>query len=515
MESEQREEPSAGAEAGAGAGESTEEIRRRKLERLRAEGVEPFPREGWPERTKIAEILEAHDPAVLGEGEHSELGYRIAGRLVGQRGHGKTAFFDVRDLTGTIQAYARRDALGEEAFARIEDLDIGDEVGVEGDLYVTKRGQLALAVRECTMLAKALRDPPDLFHGISDPEVRYRRRELDLIANDKSRKAFKVRAELVAAFREYLNARDFVELETPILQTLAGGAAARPFTTQHHALGRELFLRTATELYLKRAIVGGFENVYELSRFFRNEGLSPHHNPEFTMLEWFHACIGYEDLMTFAEQMIAAVVEKVRGTTKVKREGHTIDFKTPWKRVKLRDAILEEIGVDLYDASRDDLAELLSERVEEDVDPNADWAWVVDEIQGKLIEPKLIQPTFLVDLPRELWPTVKLVPGHEEKLGEAFDGIVAKIEIIGGGTDTNDPDMQRDSFVRQRQRRHPESEEAPYPGDDEYVRALEYGSLPASGSGIGIDRLAMIVAEAEKLRDVILFPSMREERPED
>jgi lysyl-tRNA synthetase, class II len=489
----------------AGAGESTEEIRRRKLERLRAEGVEPFPRQGWPDRTKIATILESHDPAELGEGEHSQSSYRIAGRLVGQRGHGKTAFFDVRDLTGTIQAYARRDALGEEAFGRVEDLDIGDEIGVEGDLYVTKRGQLALAVRECTMLAKALRDPPDLFHGISDPEVRYRRRELDLIANERSREIFAMRAKLVAAIRTYLNERDFVELETPILQHLAGGAAARPFTTHHHSLDRELFLRTATELYLKRAIVGGFENVYELSRFFRNEGLSPEHNPEFTMLEWFHACIDYEGLMAFAEQMISAAVEQVLGTTKVERGGKTIDFKPPWKRVKLRDAILEQTGADILTAGREELAELL----EGDVDPNADWAWIVDELQSKLIEPKLVQPTFLVDLPRELWPTVKPVPDHPELLGEAFDGIVDGLEIIGGGTDTNDPEMQRESFVRQRRRRHAGSQEAPYPSDDEYVRALEYGSLPASGSGIGIDRLTMIMAGADNLRDVILFPSMR------
>jgi lysyl-tRNA synthetase, class II len=506
MESPQQEEDAPQA----GAGESTEDIRRKKLEQLRAEGIEPYPRQGWPDRAKISTILEAHDPAELGEGEHSQFSYRIAGRLVGQRGHGKTAFFDVRDLTGTIQAYARVDALGEEAFHRIEDLDIGDEVGVEGDLYVTKRGQLALAVRECAMLAKALRDPPDLFHGISDPEVRYRRRELDLIANERSREIFAMRAKLVAAIRTYLNERDFVELETPVLQHLAGGAAARPFTTHHHSLNRELFLRTATELYLKRAIVGGFENVYELSRFFRNEGLSPQHNPEFTMLEWFHACIGYEGLMAFAEQMISTVVEQVLGTTKVERGDRTVDFKAPWKRIALRDAILEETGADILTASRDELADLL----EDDVDPKADWAWIVDELQGKLIEPKLVQPTFLVDLPRELWPTVKPVPEHPELLGEAFDGVVDGMEIIGGGTDTNDPDMQRQNFVRQRQRRHPESEEAPYPSDNEYVRALEYGSLPASGSGIGIDRLAMIVAGVENLREVILFPSMRETDPQ-
>jgi lysyl-tRNA synthetase, class II len=490
----------------AGGGESTEEIRRRKLERLRGEGIEPYPRDGFPNRDKIATILESHDPEQLGEGEQAGYGYRVAGRVVGRRGHGKTIFLDIRDLTGEIQAYARVDALGEEAFGRIDALDIGDEVGIEGDLYVTKRGQLALAVRECTMLAKALRDPPDLFHGIADPEVRYRQRELDLMANERSREIFKMRAKLVAAIRTYLNERDFVELETPILQTLASGAAARPFKTHHNVLKRELFLRTATELFLKRAIVGGFENVYELGRFFRNEGLSPEHNPEFTMLEWFHACIGYEGLMTFAEQMISTVVEQVLGTTKVERGGKTIDFKAPWKRVTLRDAILEKTGADICETGRDELAELLKG----EADPAADWAGVVGAIQAKLVEPELVQPTFVVDLPLDHWPTVKPQPDYPDQLGEAFDGFVDGIEIIGGGTDTNDPEMQRQSFIRQRQRREAGSAEAPYPNDDEYVRALEFGSLPASGSGIGIDRLTMILAGVESLRDVILFPSMRQ-----
>jgi lysyl-tRNA synthetase class 2 len=493
----------AGAEPSQG---STEDVRRAKLKRLRKEGIDPYPRAGFPDRDKISAIYAAHKPEELGEGAH-EFSYRIAGRLVGRRGHGKTAFLDIRDLTGSIQAYARLDSLGEEAFGRIDDLDIGDTIGIEGDLHVTKRGQLALAVRECTLLGKALRDPPDLFHGIADIEVRYRQRELDLLANEESREAFLLRAKLVAAIRNYLNERDFVELETPILQTLPGGAAARPFETHHHALDRKLFLRIATELYLKRAIVGGFENVYELSRFFRNEGLSPKHNPEFTMLEWFLCCEGYEGVMTFAEEMIASVVKEVHGKTEVERDGYTIDFKAPWKRITLREAILEETGVDIITASREELIELLDEEVE----PGADWSWIVDGIQGKLIEPKLIEPTFLVDLPRELWPTVKPAPEHPDLLGEAFDGVVDGMEIIGGGTDTNDADMQRENFVRQRQRRHPESEEAPYPSDDEFVRALEYGSLPAGGSGIGIDRLTMILAGVENLRDVILFPSMRPE----
>lgn len=485
---------------------SPEQVRREKLERLRAERIDPYPPEGFPSRDKISTILKAHKVEQLDEGKQAGFSYRIAGRLVGRRGHGKTIFLDIRDLSGAIQAYARVDALGEEAFDRIDDLDIGDAVGIEGDLYVTKRGQLALAVRECTLLGKALRNPPDLFHGIADVEVRYRQRELDLMANEESRKAFVMRAKLVAAIRNYLNAHDFIEVETPILQTLAGGAAARPFTTHHHALDRKLHLRTATELYLKRAIVGGFENVYELGRFFRNEGLSPKHNPEFTMLEWFLCCEGYEGVMSFAEQMIASVVAEVNeGSTVVKRGDHEIDFKAPWERITLRDAILEETGVDILTASDPELIDLLGEEVH----PDADWDWIVDGIQAKLIEPKLIQPTFLIDLPRELWPTVKPARACPEKLGEAFDGVVDKMEIIGGGTDTNDADMQRESFVRQRRRRHPESEEAPYPSDDEFVRALEYGSLPAGGSGIGIDRLAMILAGAENLRDVILFPSMR------
>jgi len=484
---------------------STESVRREKLARLRAEGIEPFPR-GFPERSKIATIVEAHDPEQLGEGEHSQFSYRIAGRLVGKRGHGKTVFFDVSDLSGSIQAYARRDALGDEAFERIEDLDIGDLVGVEGDLYVTKRGQLALGVSKCTLLAKCLRDPPDLYHGIEDPEIRYRQRELDLMANDRSREIFVMRAKLIAAIRNYLNEHDFLELETPILQRMTGGAAARPFATHHNALNRDLYLRIATELYLKRGVIGGFENVYELGKFFRNEGISPQHNPEFTMLEWFLSGAEYRDVMAFAERLIEHVVKEVLGTTKVERNGETIDFAAPWRRVTLRDAIKEETGVDVTASSRDELAELL----DGDVDPKADWAALVDSIQGKFVEPKLIQPTFLIDLPLDIWPLVVPQEDHPELLGEAFDGIVGGMEVIGGGTDVNDPEMQYRHFVKQRERQEAGSEESPHQHDEEFVRALEYGMLTMSGSGIGIDRLMMILAGVDNLREVILFPAMRE-----
>jgi lysyl-tRNA synthetase class 2 len=484
---------------------STEAERRAKLERLRAEGVDPFPR-SFPDRTKIAAIHAAHDPERLGPGDHAEWSYRVAGRMTGQRIHGKTMFLDVRDLSGTIQAYAREDNLGERAYERIEDLDVGDVVGVEGELYVTKRGQLALNVRECVLLAKALRDPPDLFHGISDVEIRHRQRELDLMANERSRQVFALRAKLLAAIREHMNERGYVELETPILQRLTGGAAARPFRTHHHALDRDLFLRIATELYLKRAIVGGFEDVYELGRFFRNEGMSPQHNPEFTMLEWFVSCADYNGVMAFAEELVAGIVERVLGTTKVEWEGETIDFKTPWRRIRLRDAIAEETGVDVVRASRDELAELVGEAAE----PGDDWAALVDTLQGKVVEPKLVQPTFIVDLPLALWPLVKPQRDAPELIGEAFDGIVAGMEIVGGGTDVNDPDEQRRHFVEQRERRESGAEESPHEHDEEFVRALEYGMLPASGCGLGVDRLMMILSGSRNLRDVILYPSMRE-----
>jgi len=484
---------------------STESERRAKVDRLRAAGIDPFPR-SFPGRTPIAEILAAHDPVELGEGQHPEFSYRIAGRLTGQRSHGRTAFFDLRDVSGTVQAYARKDALGEEAYGRIEELDIGDMVGVEGNLYVTKRGQLAIEARECTLLAKALRDPPDLFHGIADVETRYRQRELDLMANERSREVFALRAKVLAAIRDHMNEGGYVELETPILQRLTGGAAARPFITHHQALDRHLYLRIATELYLKRAIVGGFEDVYELGKFFRNEGMSPQHNPEFTMLEWFVAGADYRGVMAFAEELVADVLRRVLGSTKVEREGETIDFATPWRRLDLRQAIESETGLDIAVSGRDELAELLGEEAA----PGDDWAGLVDRLQGKLVEPKLTQPTFIVDLPLDIWPLVKPVPEHPKLLGEAFDGIVAGMEIVGGGTDINDPIEQRRRFVEQRERQESGAEETPHEHDEEFVRALEYGMLPASGCGLGVDRLMMILTGSKTLRDVILFPTMRE-----
>jgi lysyl-tRNA synthetase class 2 len=483
---------------------ASEAQRRAKVERLREGGIDPYPH-NFDGRTHVEEILAAHDPEALGEGEHEEFSYRVMGRVTGKRGHGKVVFLDVRDITGQVQAVARRDTLEEAAFERIEDLDIGDLVGVEGVVYVTKRGQLAIGVRECTLLAKALLDPPDLFHGISDPELRYRQRELDLIANADSREIFKKRSDLTYAIRTHMHKRGWVELETPVLQRMTGGAAARPFVTHHNALDRELFLRTATELYLKRAIVGGFEDVYEFGKFFRNEGMSPQHNPEFTMLEMFVGGADWNGVMEFIEILVSSVVEEIMGTTKVERDGQTIDFAAPWPRVILRDEILREAGIDIYEASRDELAEV----ADEDAEENDDWAALVDTLQGKLVEPKLIQPTYITVLPIDIWPLVKVHP-DDPKVCEAFDGIVAGMEIVGGGTDINDPVEQRQRFIGQRERQESGAEEDPHPHDEEFVKALEYGMPPASGCGLGIDRLLMIMTGAKTLRDVIIYPAMRE-----
>jgi lysyl-tRNA synthetase class 2 len=495
-------------EAGDRSGAASEAQRRAKVERLREAGVNPYPH-SFEDRAHAEDVHDAHDPAELGEGEHEQFTYRVMGRVTGKRGHGKTAFLDIRDITGTIQGYARRDTLGDEVFERIEELDIGDLVGIEGPVYVTKRGQLAISVREFTLLAKAVLDPPDLFHGISDPELRYRQRELDLMANEESREVFKKRAKLTFEIRRHMNERGWVELETPILQRLTGGAAARPFITHHNALDRDLFLRTATELYLKRAIVGGFEDVYEFGKFFRNEGMSPQHNPEFTMLEMFVGGADYNGVMAFIETLVASVVEKVLGTTVVERDGVEIDFAAPWPRVKLRDELLKETGVDIYEASRDELAELAGE----DAGENDDWAGLVDTLQGKLIEPKLIQPTYITVLPIDIWPLVKVHP-DDPKVCEAFDGIVAGMEIVGGGTDLNDPIEQRKRFIEQRERQEKGAEEDPHPHDEEFVRALEYGMPPASGCGLGIDRLLMIMTGSKTLRDVIIYPAMREAKGE-
>jgi lysyl-tRNA synthetase class 2 len=482
--------------------------RRAKMERLRTEGVDPYPPVSlWETRTLIADVLSAHDPATLEPGEHPDLRYQIAGRLIARRGHGKTAFLDVRDLSGTIQAVVRVDSLGQETYDRILSLDIGDIVGIEGSVYVTQRGQLALAVRECTLLTKALRPPPDKHHGLGDTGTRYRYRELDLLANDETRELFITRARIIAAIREWLDTKNFVEVETPALQSLAGGAGSRPFTTHHNALNRDLYLRISVELFLNRLIVGGMENVYDMGKVFRNEGISPKHSPEFTIIEFMMAYADYNDVATATEEMFAFVAQRALGRTVIQRGGEEIDLAKPWRRITMREAILEATGVDFMESDRDRLAEVL----DEPLDPDATWAEVVADIYTKLIEPNINQPTHVFDFPLEPFPITKRHSSYPQ-LAEHFDAVIGGIELVSGDTELNDPVDQWQRFVDQRKRRRIDDADVPHPNDEEYARAIEYGYSPTAGGGMGVDRLVMILTERDTLREVIPFPIVRELR---
>jgi lysyl-tRNA synthetase class 2 len=477
--------------------------RREKLARLRAAGVEPFPH-SYPGRVEIGEVRDEHES--LDAGEETDSAYRLAGRIAARRGHGKSAFLDLVDRSGRIQIHSQADVLGDESHEGLVGLDLGDIVGVEGTAFKTRRGELSLRVREWTLLAKSLRPPPDKFHGLEDTETRLRHRELDLIANPDTRERFELRSRVVAAVRRRLDEWGFLEVETPVLQPLYGGALARPFTTHHNSLDRDLYLRIATELYLKRCIVGGIERVYELGKDFRNEGISLKHNPEFTMLEWYEAYADYNDTAERLEQLVAGVAEATLGSTKVKRGDAEIDFAPPWRRLTLREAIRDRTGVDLGERpSREDLAAALGE----EPDPGEGWGKLVDALLSKRVEPELIEPTFITDYPVELSPFAKR-HRTEEGLVERWEAFAGGIEIANSFTELNDPDEQRARFEQQREELARGDQEA-QPYDEAFIEALELGMPPTGGVGLGIDRLVMLFTGASNLREVILFPAMRDE----
>jgi lysyl-tRNA synthetase class 2 len=475
--------------------------RREKLARLRDSGIEPYPH-SFEGRTEIAALRDKHEG--LDAGAETDDRYRVAGRVAARRGHGKAAFFDLVDGSGRIQLHAREDVLGEESFERLVGLDLGDIIGVAGTVFATKRGELSLRVEDWTFLAKSLRPPPDKYHGLEDVETRYRKRELDLIANPEVRELFAKRTATISAIREWLDDRGFVEVETPALQPLYGGALARPFVTHHNALDRDLYLRIATELYLKRLIVGGIDRVYELGKDFRNEGIDHTHNPEFTMLEWYEAYADYTDAAERLEHLVAHVAERVLGTTAIERDGADIDLAPPWRRVTLRDAIRERTGLDIAERpSREELAGALGR----DPEPAEGWGKLVDAVLSKLVEPMLIQPTFVMDYPVELSPFAKR-HRSTEGLVERWEPFVGGIEIGNAFTELNDPDEQRRRFDHQLEELRRGDEDA-QPFDEAFVEALEQGMPPTAGVGLGIDRLVMILTGARNLREVMLFPAMR------
>jgi len=471
--------------------------RREKLARLRAEGVDPFPH-GYPGVVAIARVHEDH--AALEAGAETGSSYRVAGRLMARRGHGGAAFFDLVDRSGRMQLHAREDVLGERAFARLTSLDLGDLLGVDGTAFRSRRGELSLRVDGWMLLAKSVRAPPDKFHGLEDVETRYRRRELDLLANEEARELFILRSRVISATRRWLDARDFLEVETPVLQPLYGGALARPFTTHHNQLDRDLYLRIATELYLKRLIVGGLERVYELGKDFRNEGVSNKHNPEFTMLEWYEAYADYGEIAKALEELVAFVAAEVG-------YAGALDFTPPWRRVTLREAIEERTGIDVLAArERDPLVSAARERGIV-LDPSETWPRLVDDLLSKHVEPELTQPTFVLDYPVELSPFAK---AHRSEAGlvERFECFAAGIEFANAFSELNDPDEQRARFEAQaRQTAAGEGEAQPF--DEDFVRALEQGMPPTGGIGVGIDRLVMILTGASSIREVVLYPAMR------
>ena len=475
--------------------------RRQKLERLRASGVDPFPH-SFPGRTEIAGVRAAH--AELPAGEETESRYRVAGRIAARRGHGKAAFFDLVDGSGQIQLHSRADVLGEDSHEHLVGLDLGDFVGAEGFLFATRQGELSIRVEGWSLLAKSLRPPPDKYHGLADVETRYRHRELDLAANPQIRELFRQRSLVVAEVRRWLDERGFLEVETPVLQPLYGGALARPFVTHHNALGRDLYLRIATELYLKRCVVGGIDRVYELGRDFRNEGISAKHNPEFTMLEWYEAYADYEDAARRLEELVAHVAETVLGTTEIERDGKRLDLAPPWRRVTLRDAIRDGAGVDI--AEHPD-RESLATAMDVEPDPAEGWGKLVDGLLSKRVEPELAQPTFVVDYPVEMSPFAKR-HRSEPGLVERWEAFVGGVEIANAFTELNDPEEQRRRFEEQLDEMRRGDEEV-QPFDEDFLEALEQGMPPTAGVGLGIDRLVMVLTGARNIREVVLFPAMR------
>jgi lysyl-tRNA synthetase class 2 len=453
-------------------------VRRQKLDALRAAGVDPFPHQ-FPGVEPIASVRAAH--AALAAGEETTVRHRVAGRLAARRGQGKMAFLDLVDRSGRIQLQGRVDELGAEGMERLVELDLGDLIGVDGIAFSSRRGELTLRIEALTLLAKSLRPPPDKHSGLQDVETRLRHRELDLIASEEARELFITRARTVATIRRFLDDEGFIEVETPVLQPLYGGALARPFTTHFNVLDRDFYLRIATELYLKRLIVGGLERVYELGKDFRNEGLSPKHNPEFTMLEFYEAYADYLEIADRFERLMA-----------------TVGIAGPWRRETVAEAISSRTGIDLLSVrGQDSLADAMRAHGLA-VPEHESWAELVDELISKHVEPTLTEPTLLLDFPIELSPFAKR---HRsvEGLVERFEAYVGGMELANAFTELNDPDEQRARF-----------ESAGQPVDEAYIQALEQGMPPTAGIGIGIDRLLIALTGASSIREVILFPAMRD-----
>lgn len=477
------------------------QARRDKLEQLIQEGIDPYG--GRFVRTHTAkEILDNFEEI---EGKSVVL----AGRIIAKRGHGKAGFANLQDLSGVIQIYGRLDDLGDEKYKLFQKLDIGDVVGVEGTVFKTRKGEVTIALKDISMLSKSLRPLPEKWHGLKDIDLRYRQRYVDLIVNPDVRNTFIVRSRVIRSIRDFLNERGFLEVETPMMHPIAGGAAARPFVTHHNALDMDLFLRIAPELYLKRLLVGGFEKVYEINRNFRNEGISTRHNPEFTMLELYQVYADYTDMMNLTEELISSASKEVLATTSVHYMGNDIKLDAPWTRMTMLEAIEKYSEVDFSDMDFDE-AKSKAEELGIEVDECKTTGDVLNEVFEQKVEPNLIQPTFIMDYPVEISPLAKRKKDNP-KLTYRFELFIFGCEVANAFSELNDPIEQKKRFLEQLKKRQAGDEEA-HVMDEDYIRALEYGMPPAGGLGIGIDRLVMLFTNSPSIRDVILFPLMKPEK---
>lgn len=487
--------------------EYNELIRQRiqKLEELKAKGQDPFEIVKYDRTHTSKQIKENYE-------ELENKTVKVAGRLMSKRIHGKAGFSDIHDRYGKLQLYVKIDNVGEEKLKFFKSLDLGDIIGVEGEVFKTKTGEISLMVKDFTLLTKSLRPLPEKWHGLKDPDLRYRQRYVDLIMNQDVRDTFFKRTEIIKAIRKFLDNRDYIEVETPVLSPIAGGAAARPFITHHNTLDIDMYLRIATELYLKRLIVGGFERVYEIGKNFRNEGISIRHNPEFTMIELYQAYADYKDMMEITESLVEFVCLEVLGTTKVNYQGTEIDFKAPWNRITMKEAVKKYVDVDYDSIKSDEEAREIAKKFK-----------VVDELKKDLkdctkadilvalfetyAEKHLIQPTFVLDYPVEISPLTKKKP-DDPAFTERFEAYVYGREIANAYSELNDPIDQKDRFLQQLRERELGDDEA-YMMDDDFINALEIGMPPTGGLGIGVDRLIMFLTDSYSIRDVILFPTMK------
>lgn len=477
------------------------QVRIDKMHKIEEHGWKPFGYR-FLYTHRAADIAAQFD-----ELSEKETEVKMAGRIMAIRGHGKTCFMDMQDKTGRIQVYVRKDVIGEENYALIKLMDIGDTVGITGTAFRTHMGELSIKANSVEMLSKSLRPLPEKWHGLKDVETRYRQRYVDLIVNPEVRDTFVKRSQIIRSVREVLDSHDFLEVETPILNTIAGGAAARPFISYHNALDMQVYMRIAPELYLKRLIVGGMDRVYEMGRVFRNEGIDNRHNPEFTSVEIYQAFADYRDMMDLTEEVVVKTAEKVLGTTTINYEGTTIELASPWKRISMIEAVKEYSGKDFTDVTDLEEARAIAKELNVAIEPSFGIGKIINACFEEYVEDKLIQPTFITGHPKEISPLAKSNPENPE-ITDRFEAYIYGREICNGFTELNDPIDQKERFLKQVEERANGDEEANMM-DEDFVNALEYGLPPTGGLGIGIDRLVMFLTNSSTIRDVLFFPTMK------